>query len=79
MSSPHRRPQRQHLLRLQIRKGAHVGFIASESQSFCGQCSRLRLSAEGELTTMSFKNEGISLRDLEGEASNPVIQSKLPV
>lgn len=44
--------------------GAQLGFIASESQSFCSQCSRLRLTATGELRPCLFKNTGISLRGL---------------
>ena len=48
--------------------GAHLGFIASESQSFCGSCSRLRLSARGELRPCLFKDEGVSLKGISREA-----------
>lgn len=41
--------------------GAQLGFIASETQSFCGTCSRLRLTAQGELRPCLFKNEGLSI------------------
>lgn len=43
-------------------KGGQIGFIASESQPFCGQCSRWRLSADGILRACLFKDEGISIK-----------------
>ncbi|MFP5385690.1 MAG: GTP 3',8-cyclase MoaA [Bacteriovoracia bacterium] len=43
-------------------RGAQVGFIASESEPFCGQCSRWRLSADGILRACLLKDEGLSLR-----------------
>ncbi|MFM6927270.1 MAG: GTP 3',8-cyclase MoaA [Bdellovibrio sp.] len=43
-----------------------IGFIASETQAFCGSCSRWRLSAEGILRGCLFKDEGI---DLKGQSS----------
>jgi cyclic pyranopterin phosphate synthase len=54
--------------------GAHIGFIASETQSFCGQCSRLRLTHEGVLRPCLFKNEGHSLVGLKGQALEDVLQ-----
>jgi len=48
----------------QLSNGAKIGFIASETQSFCGQCSRLRLTANGELRPCLFKDTGSSLRNL---------------
>jgi cyclic pyranopterin phosphate synthase len=39
-----------------------VGFIASVSQPFCGDCTRLRLSADGALYTCLFAAEGHDLR-----------------
>ncbi|RZA07770.1 MAG: radical SAM protein, partial [Proteobacteria bacterium] len=42
--------------------GAEVGFIASESQAFCGQCSRWRLSADGILRACLLKDDGLSVR-----------------
>lgn len=47
--------------------GARVGFIASESQPFCGQCSRWRLSADGVLRACLLKDDGKSVRDLSPE------------
>jgi cyclic pyranopterin phosphate synthase len=55
--------------------GAQLGFIASESQSFCSQCSRLRLTCTGELRPCLFKNTGVSLRGLSGtELDNALTQ-----
>jgi GTP 3',8-cyclase len=43
--------------------GANIGFIASESQPFCGQCSRWRLSADGMLRACLLKDDGRSIRN----------------
>lgn len=45
--------------------GAKIGFIASESQAFCGTCSRWRLSCDGILRACLFKEEGINLKGLD--------------
>ncbi len=42
--------------------GGTIGFIASESQPFCGHCSRWRLSVDGTLRACLLKNEGINIR-----------------
>ena len=42
--------------------GAKIGFIASESQPFCGFCSRLRLTATGILRSCLMLEQGVSLR-----------------
>lgn len=42
--------------------GAQIGFIASESQAFCGQCSRWRLSADGVLRACLLKDDGRAIR-----------------
>lgn len=42
--------------------GGQVGFIASESEPFCGQCSRWRLSADGIIRACLFKDDGRSVR-----------------
>ena len=47
--------------------GAQIGFIASESQAFCGQCSRWRLSADGILRACLLKDDGRSIRNLGKE------------
>jgi cyclic pyranopterin phosphate synthase len=43
-------------------QGGRIGFIASESEPFCGDCSRLRLSATGTLRPCLMVDAGISLR-----------------
>ena len=42
--------------------GGNIGFIASESQAFCGHCSRWRLSADGILRACLMKDDGKSLK-----------------
>jgi len=44
--------------------GAKIGFIASESKSFCGECSRLRLGATGTLYPCLFVDEGPNLKNI---------------
>jgi cyclic pyranopterin phosphate synthase len=44
--------------------GGEVGVIASVTQPFCGDCTRLRLSAEGKLYTCLFAARGHDLRAL---------------
>jgi GTP 3',8-cyclase len=39
-----------------------IGFIASVTQPFCGDCNRLRLSAEGRIFGCLFSSEGFDLR-----------------
>ena len=39
-----------------------IGFITSVTQPFCGECSRLRLSADGRLYTCLFAGEGFDAR-----------------
>jgi len=58
--------------------GGEVGVVASVTQPFCGDCSRVRLSAEGRLYTCLFAADGSDLRALlRGEASDPEIAGKL--
>lgn len=45
-----------------LNNGAQVGFIASESQPFCGSCSRWRLSADGSIKACLLKEEGLSIK-----------------
>jgi cyclic pyranopterin phosphate synthase len=44
--------------------GGEVGVIASVTQPFCGDCTRLRLSADGQLYTCLFAIKGHDLRAL---------------
>ncbi len=43
--------------------GGEIGVIASVSQAFCHDCSRVRLSTDGKLYTCLFATDGIDLRD----------------
>lgn len=54
-------------VRYQTALGGTIGFIASESQAFCGQCSRWRLSADGVLRACLMKEDGISIRGRDAE------------
>lgn len=44
--------------------GAQLGFIASESQAFCGACSRWRLSSDGILRACLLKDDGKDIRGM---------------
>lgn len=51
--------------RWRYRDGAgEIGVISSVTQPFCGDCSRVRLSAEGKLYTCLFAAKGTDLRAL---------------
>ncbi|MDW3094443.1 MAG: GTP 3',8-cyclase MoaA [Gammaproteobacteria bacterium] len=51
-----------------------IGVITSVTQAFCGDCNRLRLSAEGSIYTCLFASQGVDLRRLLREgASNEFI------
>lgn len=41
-----------------------IGFISSVSSPFCGDCTRARISADGEWFTCLFASRGLSLRPL---------------
>ena len=43
--------------------GGEIGVIASVTRPFCGACTRLRLSTDGQIFTCLFANKGVSLRD----------------
>ncbi len=44
--------------------GGEVGFIASVSEPFCGDCTRARLTPDGRLVTCLFAADGVDLRGL---------------
>jgi cyclic pyranopterin phosphate synthase len=55
-----------------------IGIIASVSRPFCGDCSRARLSADGQLYTCLFATTGHDLRALvRGGASDAEIEAAL--
>jgi cyclic pyranopterin phosphate synthase len=43
--------------------GGEIGVIASVTQAFCHDCSRLRLATDGKLYTCLFADSGVDLRD----------------
>lgn len=43
--------------------GGEIGVIASVTQAFCHDCSRIRLATDGKLYTCLFASEGVNLRD----------------
>lgn len=57
--------------------GAKIGFIASESQPFCGFCSRLRLTATGILRACIMSESGISLKGVPKERYPEILHSVL--
>ena len=55
-----------------------IGIVASVSRPFCGDCSRARLSADGQLYTCLFATAGHDLRALlRGGASNADLEATL--
>ena len=65
--------------RWRYRDGAgEIGVIASVTQPFCGDCTRARLSAEGQLYTCLFAVRGHDLRALvRGGASNEELEAAI--
>jgi cyclic pyranopterin phosphate synthase len=47
-----------------------IGIIASVTQPFCSTCSRLRLSANGQLFTCLFASQGLSLKQALRDGSS---------
>jgi len=47
-----------------------IGVITSVTQAFCGDCNRLRLSAEGSIYTCLFASQGVDLRRLLREGAS---------
>ena len=61
-----------------IEGGGELGIIASVSQPFCGDCSRARLSADGNLFTCLFAIRGTDLRAmLRGGASDEELRTAI--
>ncbi len=53
-----------------------IGVIASVTQPFCGDCSRMRLSPEGQIVTCLFAASGTDLRTpLRSDATDDEIES----
>ena len=49
--------------------GSEIGFISSVTQPFCSDCSRLRLSTNGQLFTCLFAQQGWDVRSLLRDAA----------
>lgn len=55
-----------------------IGFITSVSAPFCGECSRLRLSADGKIYTCLFAHQGYDWRErLRSGEDDAVLASSL--
>ncbi len=52
-----------------------VGFVSSISESFCGDCHRARVSADGRLYTCLFASEGADLRAAVAQGENALVES----
>jgi GTP 3',8-cyclase len=65
--------------RYRYRDGSgEIGVIASVTRPFCGDCSRLRLSAEGKLYTCLFATTGLDVRALlRGGADDGAVRDAL--
>jgi GTP 3',8-cyclase len=58
--------------------GGEIGVIASVTQAFCRDCTRLRLSTEGKLYTCLFATTGQDLRVLlRGDATDEAIREEV--
>lgn len=57
--------------------GARVGFIASESEPFCGGCSRWRLSSDGVIRACLLKDDGLSIKNKSKEECSEIFQKLL--
>ena len=57
--------------------GLEFGIVASVSRPFCRSCTRLRLSADGNLFTCLFSQEGFDIKDLlrSGASDEEIIKS----
>lgn len=47
-----------------------IGIIAPVTEMFCGQCSRIRLTADGQIRTCLFSNKEYNLRDIVRSNAN---------
>ncbi|WP_163530209.1 GTP 3',8-cyclase MoaA [Halobacillus ihumii] len=57
---------------------AEIGVISSVTDAFCSSCTRVRLSADGQLYTCLFASEGYDIRNmLRNDSSDQEIISKL--
>jgi len=56
----------------------NIGIIAAYTRTFCGSCNRIRLTAQGELRTCLYANNGLNLRALlRDKASDNLIKENI--
>ena len=58
-------------LRTQEPLNFRIGFITTVSEHFCAECSRLRLTADGEFRACLFGQDGVNLRDMLRRGETP--------
>ncbi|WP_342119664.1 GTP 3',8-cyclase MoaA [Pseudoduganella sp. OTU4001] len=54
-----------------------IGFVASVSQPFCGDCTRARVAADGKLYTCLFAQDGADLRPLLGAGQEAALAARI--
>lgn len=59
--------------------GGLIGFIASESQPFCGGCSRWRLTADGFLRACLMSEKGVNVRGISRGEYSEKLRTLLPM
>jgi len=57
--------------------GVRVGFISSMSDHFCGDCNRLRLTADGKLRVCLFGEDSLDLRSMlrSGSSDQEIVEA----
>jgi cyclic pyranopterin phosphate synthase len=57
--------------------GGDLGVIASVTQPFCGDCTRVRLTADGKLVTCLFSETGFDLKSLlrRGASNDQIVEA----
>ena len=61
---PHEKSETARKYRFADGAPGEIGLIAPVTQAFCGQCSRIRLTADGRMRTCLFSKEDRNLREL---------------
>lgn len=54
-----------------------IGFVSSVTKAFCGDCNRLRLSADGKMYTCLFSAQGVDIRQPLREKSHDLDIARL--
>ncbi|WP_164669219.1 GTP 3',8-cyclase MoaA [Virgibacillus doumboii] len=58
--------------------GGEIGVISSVTDSFCGSCTRIRLSADGKLYTCLFASSGFDIREkMRNELTDEQLEDEL--